>query len=100
GGGAGAGVAPATPMAGYILFPLLGLGSGAVYAILGLGLVLKYRSAGVVDFAHGAVAMFCAYVYIELHSNGELQFPWIIIPHQIKVASSNGLATVPSILIT
>ena len=63
--------------------------------MLGLGLVLKYRSAGVVDFAHGAVAMFCAYVYIELHSNGELQFPWIVIPHQIKVASSNGLATVP-----
>jgi ABC-type branched-subunit amino acid transport system permease subunit len=87
-------------MSSYILFLLLGLGSGAVYAILGLGLVLKYRSAGVVDFAHGAVAMFCAYVYIELHSNGELQFPWIIIPHQIKVASSNGLATIPSILIT
>ena len=87
-------------MSSYILFLLLGLGSGGVYAILGLGLVLKYRSAGVVDFGHGAVAMFCAYVYIELHTNGELQFPWIIIPHQIKVASSNGLATVPSILVT
>ena len=62
-------------MSSYILFLLLGLGSGAVYAILGLGLVLKYRSAGVVDFAHGAVAMFCAYVYIELRSSGELQFP-------------------------
>src|SRR6201996_6938180 len=87
-------------MSSYILSLLLGLGSGAVYAVLGLGLVLKYRSAGVVDFGHGAVAMFCAYVYIELHTNGELQFPWIIIPHQIKVASSNGLATVPSILAT
>ncbi|HEY6525639.1 MAG TPA: ABC transporter permease [Solirubrobacteraceae bacterium] len=87
-------------MSSYILFLLLGLGSGGVYAILGLGLVLKYRSAGVVDFGHGAVAMFCAYVYIELHTNGELQFPWIVIPHQIKVASSNGLATVPSILVT
>jgi ABC-type branched-subunit amino acid transport system permease subunit len=87
-------------MSSYILFLLLGLGSGAVYAVLGLGLVLKYRSAGVVDFGHGAVAMFCAYVYIELHTNGELQFPWIIIPHQIRVASSSGLATVPSILVT
>ena len=87
-------------MSSYILFLLLGLGSGAVYAVLGLGLVLKYRSAGVVDFAHGAVAMFCAYVYIELRSNGELQFPWILIPHQVKVASSNGMAVVPSILIT
>jgi ABC-type branched-subunit amino acid transport system permease subunit len=87
-------------MSSYILFLLLGLGSGAVYAVLGLGLVLKYRSAGVVDFAHGAVAMFCAYVFIELRSNGELQFPWIILPHQVRVASSSGLATAPSILIT
>ncbi|HTU84514.1 MAG TPA: ABC transporter permease [Solirubrobacteraceae bacterium] len=87
-------------MSSYILFLLLGLGSGAVYAVLGLGLVLKYRSAGVVDFAHGAVAMFCAYVYIELRSNGELQFPWILIPHQVRVASSNGMAVLPSILIT
>lgn len=87
-------------MSSYILFLLLGLGSGAVYAVLGLGLVLKYRSAGVVDFGHGAVAMFCAYVFIELRSNGELQFPWILIPHQIKVASSNGMALWPSIIIT
>src|ERR1700742_62681 len=87
-------------MSSYILFLLLGLGAGGVYAVLGLGLVLKYRSAGVVDFGHGAVAMFCAYVYIELRSNGELQFPWILIPHQVRVASSNGMATVPAIVIT
>src|ERR1700744_4211413 len=87
-------------MSSYILFLLLGLGSGAVYAVLGLGLVLKYRSAGVVDFGHGAVAMFCAYVYIELRSSGELQFPWIIIPHQVRIASAGGLGTVPCILIT
>jgi ABC-type branched-subunit amino acid transport system permease subunit len=87
-------------MSSYILFLLLGLGSGAVYAVLGLGLVLKYRSAGVVDFAHGAVAMFCAYVFIELRSSGELQFPWILIPHQIRIASSSGMAVVPAILIT
>ncbi len=87
-------------MSSYILFLLLGLGSGAVYAVLGLGLVLKYRSAGVVDFGHGAVAMFCAYVYIELRSSGELQFPWIVIPHQVRIASSSGLATIPCIIIT
>ncbi len=87
-------------MSSYILFLLLGLGSGAVYALLGLGLVLKYRSAGVVDFAHGAIAMFCAYVYIELRSNGQLVFPWPVLKHSFQVASSNGMATVPSIVIT
>jgi ABC-type branched-subunit amino acid transport system permease subunit len=87
-------------MSSYILFLLLGLGSGAVYAVLGLGLVLKYRSAGVVDFSHGAVAMFCAYVYIELRTTGELQFPWIVIPHQLRIASSTGMAVAPAIAIT
>ena len=62
-------------MSSYLLFLILGLGSGATYAILGQGLVLKYRSAGVVDFAHGAVAMFIAYVFVNLRSFGELELP-------------------------
>ena len=56
-------------MSSYVLFLLLGLGSGAVYGILALGLVLKYRAAGVVDFGHGAVAMFIAYVYLGLRDD-------------------------------
>ena len=70
-------------MSSYILFLILGLGSGATYAILGQGLVLKYRSAGVVDFAHGAVAMFIAYVFVNLRSFGQLELPVVLIPHQI-----------------
>ena len=63
-------------MSSYILFLILGLGSGATYAILGQGLVLKYRSAGVVDFAHGAVAMFIAYVFVNLRSSGSSSCRW------------------------
>ena len=62
-------------MSTYLLFFLLGLGGGSVYAILGLGLVLKYRSAGVVNFAQGAVAMYGAYVFIGLRTSGVLQLP-------------------------
>jgi ABC-type branched-subunit amino acid transport system permease subunit len=85
-------------MSSYVLFLLLGLGSGAVYAMLALGLVLKHRSAGVVDFGHGAVAMFIAYVYLALRDNGELQFPWIVIPHTLSLTGSS-IATIPAILI-
>jgi branched-subunit amino acid ABC-type transport system permease component len=76
----------------YLLFVLLGLGAGAAYAILGLGLVLKYRGTGVVDFSQGAVAMFGAYVFLDLRSRGVLQLPWIVLPHEIPL-SATGLAT-------
>jgi ABC-type branched-subunit amino acid transport system permease subunit len=87
-------------MSGYILFLLLGLGSGAVYATLALGLVLKYRSAGVIDFAHGAVAMFCAFVFLNLHTKGELVLPWIVLPHSIKVGPEVGYTTDISIVVS
>jgi ABC-type branched-subunit amino acid transport system permease subunit len=87
-------------MSSYILFLILGFGSGATYAILGQGLVLKYRSAGVVDFAHGAVAMFIAYVFINLRSFGELELPVVLIPHQISLNGGTGIGTAPAIAIS
>src|SRR4051812_27411021 len=85
-------------MSSYILFLLLGLGAGAVYAMLALGLVLKYRSAGVVDFSHGAVAMFIAYVYLGLRADGTLEFPWIGIPHSLTI-TGDAMAAAPAIAI-
>ena len=87
-------------MSSYILFLILGLGAGATYAILGQGLVLKYRSAGVVDFAHGAVAMFIAYVFVNLRSFGELELPVVLIPHQISLNGGAGLNTGLAIVIS
>src|SRR3954451_23436838 len=85
-------------MSSYVLFLLLGLGSGAVYGILALGLVLKHRAAGVVDFSHGAVAMFVAYVFLALRSDGVLQLPWIVLPHAIDLGAP--LATGPAIVVS
>src|SRR3984957_11664836 len=87
-------------MSSYLLFLILGLGSGATYAILGQGLVLKYRSAGVVDFAHGAVAMFIAYVFVNLRSFGELELPLVLLPHQISLNGGAGLSTGLAIVIS
>jgi ABC-type branched-subunit amino acid transport system ATPase component/branched-subunit amino acid ABC-type transport system permease component len=55
---------------------LLGLGTGGVYALLGIGMVLIYRGSGVVNFAHAAIAAVGAYVFWELHiKNG-----WVFLP--------------------
>ncbi len=80
-------------MSSFILFALLGLGSGVTYALFGLGLVLKYRAAGVVDFAHGAIAMFIAYVFLELRQSGKLELPLIFLPHAITVGPAAGVDT-------
>src|SRR5690348_5127608 len=87
-------------MSSYSLFLILGLGAGATYAVLGLGLVLKYRSAGVVDFAHGAVAMFIAYVFVNLRSFGQLELPVVLIPHQISLNGGAGLGTGLAVVIS
>jgi ABC-type branched-subunit amino acid transport system permease subunit len=61
-------------MSTIILFLILGLGSGAVYAALALGLVVTYRGSGVVNLGVGAVALYVAYTYAFLR-NGELVDP-------------------------
>jgi sulfate-transporting ATPase len=52
----------------FIQFAVLGLGVGAGYAILAEGIVLIYRGSGVLNFAQGAIGMFCAYIFF--HANG------------------------------
>lgn len=50
-------------MTTVLQFALLGLGIGTAYTLLAQGLLLIYRGSGVVNFAHGAVAMLAAYLY-------------------------------------
>jgi hypothetical protein len=38
----------------FVVFLLLGLGSGAVFGALALALNLTYRSSGVIDFGEGS----------------------------------------------
>jgi ABC-type branched-subunit amino acid transport system ATPase component/branched-subunit amino acid ABC-type transport system permease component len=61
-------------MSTFVLFLILGLGSGAVYAALGIGLVVTYRSSGVVNLATAAIALYVAYTYAFLRQ-GKLVDP-------------------------
>ena len=47
---------------------VLGLVSASLYAVAASGLVVTYTTSGIFNFAHGAVAMFCAFVYWQLSS--------------------------------
>lgn len=81
----------------YVQFLLLGVGTGALYAGLALGLVLGYQGAGVINFAHGTIAMYVAYVYDELRDSGDYVLPLIGLPDRIDLGEP--VATAPAIVI-
>jgi branched-chain amino acid transport system permease protein len=67
---------------GYLL---AGLGGGAVVAALAVGLVLCFRTSGVVNFAYGAMGMYAAFVFTELRRTGELLLPVIGLPSRVPI---------------
>ena len=48
-------------------FVVGGLVNGAVYGLTAMGIVFTYKVSRVVNFAYGAIAMFCAYSYWQIH---------------------------------
>ena len=82
----------------YLQFAILGLGSGAIIAAIGLGVVLSYRGSGVINFAHGAVAMYVAYLFAGLRQSGEYFLPIPGLPARVHLAGSVGV--VPALILS
>jgi branched-chain amino acid transport system permease protein len=88
-----------------ILAILLGIGGGAVYGMLGVGIVTAYKGSGVINFAQGAFAMTAAFAYDELTTRGSFYLPWVDflpgeanIPVKITV-EKGGTSTVVAVVI-
>lgn len=56
-------------------FIVSGIAAGAIYGMAASGLVLTYKTSGIFNFAHGAVAAAAAYLFYFL--THELQLPWL-----------------------
>lgn len=82
----------------HVQFLLLGLGNGAVFAALGIGLVVTFRSSGVVNFGIGAQALLSAYIYAFLR-NGQLFSPIPGTPSFIDIGGDPGLAVAMSLAV-
>ena len=79
-------------MAEDITLLLLGLGAGSLIALSALGLVLMYRSSGVVNFATGGIGMACSYVLWDLTHNAG----WSALPAgfvAVVIGAALGVAT-------
>jgi branched-chain amino acid transport system permease protein len=51
------------------------VGTGALMAAIGLGVVLTFRGSGVVNFANGVITVFVAYWYYGLKMEGKFYIP-------------------------
>ena len=54
-------------MTDLLRYAVLGLGTGGIYALLGLGLVVIYRGSGVINFAQSGFALVGAYLVYRFH---------------------------------
>ncbi|HEX6657523.1 MAG TPA: ABC transporter permease [Ilumatobacter sp.] len=78
----------------YFVLLIVGLGLGAVYAALALGLVVIYKGTGVVNFAQAAMAMWGAFVYDEMRKTGDV----VLIAGRVHLTDATAAAVVAGIL--
>ena len=60
-------------------FIVIGLFIGAVYALAAMGVVLTYKTAGIFNFAYGAIAMISAFTFSELRDTMHIS-QWYSLP--------------------
>jgi branched-chain amino acid transport system permease protein len=69
-------------LSSYWPFIIPGLVSGAIYSLLGVGVVLTYQTTGVFNFAFGAQAYAAAVIYYDLR----VEAGWAAIPAVVMAA--------------
>ena len=78
------------------VYVILGLGPGAVHALLGLGLVTIYRGSGVLNFGHGAMGMYIAFVFRSLRQNHGWPTPLAFV---VSMVAAAGLGLLVHVLV-
>jgi ABC-type branched-subunit amino acid transport system ATPase component/branched-subunit amino acid ABC-type transport system permease component len=58
----------------FLPFIVIGLATGAVYGLAGVGLVLTYKTSGIFNFGYGAIAALVAFCFYFLRTEHGL--PW------------------------
>ena len=74
-------------------FIIAGLATGSLYALAALGLVLTYKTSGIFNFAHGAIAAGAAYIFFELHTRNGMSWPLAGVIVIFVVAPIAGILT-------
>lgn len=78
-------------MSDFLPFIVAGVVSGCLYGLAATGLVLTYKTSGIFNFAHGAVAALCAYAFYELRTVRGLPWPVALVVSVVLFAPAVGL---------
>jgi len=72
-------------------FVIAGVATGSIYSIAAMGLVLTYKTSGIFNFSHGALAAASAYVFYELHVGHGQSWPVALAVVLFVVGPVSGL---------
>lgn len=75
----------------FLTYVIPGIADGSIYALCALGLVLTYKTSGVFNFAHGAVAAASAYAFYSLRIVHGLPWPVAFLLALLLVGVGGGL---------
>jgi ABC-type branched-subunit amino acid transport system ATPase component/branched-subunit amino acid ABC-type transport system permease component len=72
-------------------FIIAGLAVGSVYALAGSGLVLTFKTSGIFNFGHGALATVGVYVFYLMYQEAELPLVLCLVVSVLGVGVALGL---------
>ena len=75
----------------FLPFIVIGLASGAVYGLAGMGLVLTFKTSGILNFGYGAVAALDVYAFYFLNNGHGMPWPIAALICLLVVAPVLGL---------
>lgn len=79
-------------MSELLPFIIVGLVTGSLYGLAGVGLVLTFRTSGVFNLAHGAIAAAAAFLFYELHITHGIPWPIALVGTVMAFAAVGGVA--------
>ena len=71
---------------------VVGLATGSIYSLVGLGVVLTYKTSGIFNLAHGALATASAYAFYWLHFEHHVAWPIAVFVSVLVFGVAFGLA--------
>ncbi len=73
-------------MNSYLPFVVSGIATGSIYGLAATGLVLTYKTSGIFNFGHGAIATAAAYFFYYLH----IEHGWDWVPALVVAVAVAG----------